>query len=149
MFTRSRFIRFATVAAAISLSACSNMLPMGGGGSATFGAALTGAAEVPPNSSAASGTLEATLAKDTNILKWKIVYSGLSGPATMAHFHGPAMAGSNAGVVVPFASAASPIEGQATLTPAQVADLMAGKWYANVHTAANPGGEIRGQVTAK
>ena len=43
-------------------------------------------------------------------------------------------------------SAASPIEGQATLSPAQVADLMAGKWYANVHTAANKGGEIRGQI---
>jgi hypothetical protein len=70
----------------------------------------------------------------------------LTGPASAAHFHGPAVAGSNAGVVIPFASAASPIEGQATLTPLQVADLMAGKWYANVHTATNKGGEIRGQM---
>jgi hypothetical protein len=67
----------------------------------------------------------------------------------MAHFHGPAAAGANAGVVLPFANPASPIEGQATLTPAQAADLSAGKWYANVHTAANPGGEIRGQMLPK
>ena len=46
------------------------------------------------------------------------------------------------GVVLPFAETASPIEGRATLTPAQAADLMAGKWYANIHTAANPNGEI-------
>jgi len=40
----------------------------------------------------------------------------------------------------------SPASGKATLTAPQIADLEAGKWYVNVHTAANPGGEIRGQV---
>jgi hypothetical protein len=65
----------------------------------------------------------------------------------MAHFHGPAPVGVNAGVIVPVkGSVASPIRGEATLTPEQSADLLAGKWYFNVHTAANPGGEIRGQV---
>ena len=44
------------------------------------------------------------------------------------------------------ASAASPIKGEATLTDAQAADLLAGRWYVNVHTRAHPGGEIRGQV---
>jgi len=39
--------------------------------------------------------------------------------------------------------------GTAVLTDAQIADLTAGKWYANIHTQANPGGEIRGQVVAK
>jgi hypothetical protein len=53
-------------------------------------------------------------------------------------------------VVVPIPSSpadASIVGGEATLTPEQVADLLAGKWYANIHTQANPGGEIRGQVT--
>jgi hypothetical protein len=114
----------------------------------TFRATLSSAAEVPANASAGSGTLEASFDKASSVLRWKVTYSGLSGAATMAHFHGPAMPGSNAGVVVPLPSAASPAEGSATLTPAQVADLMAGKWYINVHTAQNPGGEIRGQVLA-
>ena len=56
--------------------------------------------------------------------------------------------GANAGVLVPFSSpGTSPIKGTATLTDAQEQDLMDGKTYANVHTAANPGGEIRGQIT--
>jgi hypothetical protein len=112
-------------------------------------ATLSSAAEVPPNTSAGTGSLEATLDKSSNVLRWKVTYSGLSGPATMAHLHGPAMPGANAGVAVPFASAESPIQGEATLNSLQIADLIAGKWYVNVHTAANPGGEIRGQVMAK
>jgi len=65
-----------------------------------------------------------------------------------AGHNGPAETGKNAGVKVPIANAtSSPAEGSAILTDAQAADLMAGKYYVNVHTAANPGGEIRGQVT--
>lgn len=141
-----RLLRRSLLTAALT---CAAALSMGASAADVikFGARLTSAATVPPNNSAGSGTLEATLDKTSNELTWTVTFIGLTGPATMAHFHGPAMPGSNAGVVVPFASAVSPVEGKATLTPAQVADLMAGKWYANVHTAANPGGEIRGQLT--
>jgi hypothetical protein len=44
------------------------------------------------------------------------------------------------------ANPTSPAKGTATLTDAQAADLQAGRWYINIHTAANRGGEIRGQV---
>ena len=108
--------------------------------------AMAGSNEVPGNTSPGTGIAQATFNKDTNLLTWKITYSGLTGPASAAHFHGPAAAGANAGVVIPFNSPVSPIEGQATLTAAQAADLLAGKWYANVHTAAHKGGEIRGQL---
>lgn len=65
---------------------------------------------------------------------------------TGAHFHGPAKSGENAGVLVPVTAAASPFTGEATLDAAKAADLEAGKMYFNIHTAANPKGEIRGQV---
>ena len=107
-----------------------------------------GKAEVPPNASAGTGTADIDYDPATKKLSWKLTYSGLSGPATAAHFHGPAEAGKNGGVAVAIPNAtASPAEGSATLTDAQAADLTSGKYYVNVHTAANPGGEIRGQVT--
>ena len=111
-------------------------------------ATLDGKSEVPANASAATGTADIDFDAATKKLTWKLTYSGLSGPATAAHFHGPAEAGKNAGVAVAIPNAGtSPAEGSATLTDAQAADLMAGKYYVNVHTAANPGGEIRGQVS--
>jgi hypothetical protein len=114
----------------------------------SYKVALKSASEVPPNTSGGSGTADVTYDTQTMQLKWKVSYSGLSGPATAAHFHGPAEPGKNAGVMIPIQNiATSPAEGSATLTDAQAADLMGGRLYVNVHTAANPGGEIRGQVT--
>jgi len=107
---------------------------------------MKGTNEVPPNTSTASGTAEATLDTDTKQLTWTVTYTGLTGPAMGAHFHGPSEAGKNAGIVLPFKTVESPIQGSATLTDNQAADLLAGKWYANIHTAANPGGELRGQM---
>src|SRR4030088_417767 len=109
---------------------------------------LDGKSEVPANTSAGTGTADVDYDAATKKLTWKVTYSGLSGPATAAHFHGPAEAGKNAGVAVAIPNAtSSPAEGSATLTDAKPADLTAGKYYINVHTAANPAGEIRGQVT--
>ena len=111
-------------------------------------ATLDSASEVPPNNSTGKGTADIDYDAATKKMSWKLTYSGLSGNATAAHFHGPAEPGKNAGVAVAIPGAAlSPVEGSATLTDAQAADLLAGKLYVNIHTAANPGGEIRGQVT--
>src|SRR5438477_1165241 len=103
-------------------------------------AALDGKSEVPANTSAATGTADLDYDAASKKLSWKLTYSGLSGPATAAHFHGPAEAGKNAGVEVPIPGAASsPVEGSATLTDAQASDLLGGKLYVNIHTAATPG----------
>ncbi|HEY1311132.1 MAG TPA: CHRD domain-containing protein [Pseudolabrys sp.] len=115
--------------------------------SMTFKANLDGKSEVPPNDSKATGTVTATYDTDSKKLTWKGSYKDLSGAATAAHFHGPAAPGKNAGVLVPIAPATSPLEGSATLTDDQAKALLAGDVYVNVHTAANKGGEIRGQLT--
>jgi hypothetical protein len=113
----------------------------------TFKADLASAAEVPPVTSPGKGSATASLDTTTKTLTWTVTYSGLSGPATAGHIHGPAALGANAGVLVPFSGdLASPIKGSATLTDAQVSDLEAGKLYVNLHTAANKPGEIRGQL---
>ncbi len=113
-----------------------------------FHATMSGASEVPPNKTAGTGEALATLDTTTKALTYTITFENLTGPAAAAHFHGPAAPGANAGVAVPIGGAgpASPVHGTATLTDAQMKDLEAGKWYVNVHTAANKGGEIRGQV---
>ena len=115
----------------------------------TYSADLKAASEVPANDSKGAGTLTATYDTASKKLTYTVSYKDLSGPATMAHFHGPADTKTNAGIVVPAKDAANPIKGEATLTDAQAADLQAGKWYFNVHTEKNKGGEIRGQVMKK
>ena len=112
----------------------------------TFKANLSGKTEVPPNATAGKGEVTATYDSDSKKLTWKGDYSGLTGPATAAHFHGPAPAGKNAGVMIPIAPATSPLDGSATLNDAQAKALMDGDMYVNVHTAENKGGEIRGQL---
>ena len=114
-----------------------------------FTAKLSGASEVPPTKSSGTGTANISLDKASKTISYTITYSGLSGPAAAAHFHGPAAAGANAGVEVPIAIGPSPIKGSAKLTDAQMADLEGGKMYVNIHTAENKGGEIRGQVMPK
>jgi Cu/Zn superoxide dismutase len=112
-------------------------------------AELKASNEVPANSSKGTGEVTATYDTASKKLSWKGTYSGLTGAATAAHFHA-GEAGKNGGVVVPIfqgPTAKSPFEGSKTLTDAQASDMMAGRWYVNIHTAANKGGEIRGQLT--
>jgi hypothetical protein len=117
-----------------------------------FSVALTGAQQVPPVTTSGTGSAALTYDSSTRLLTWSVTYDGLSGPATMAHFHGPAPAGKNAGVVIWIspkgAPVTSPIKGEATLTPAQAEQFTAGEWYINIHTKNDPDGEIRGQVIA-
>jgi len=112
---------------------------------------INGAQQVPPVQTGATGTADLTYDPASRVLTWNVTYSGLSGPATMAHLHGPAMQGKNAPPVVWLSEkgtpVSNPIKGQATLTPEQAQQMMGGEWYINLHTQANPGGEIRGQVT--
>jgi CHRD domain len=116
----------------------------------TYMADLKGASEVPAVDSKGSGMLNATYDTASKKLTYTVTYKDLSGPAAAAHFHGPADAKTNAGVVVPVKEITpGTLKGEATLTDAQAADLQSGKWYFNIHTAANKGGEIRGQVMKK
>jgi hypothetical protein len=109
---------------------------------------LQPSSEVPPRVSKGHGIVEANFDTTSKTLTWTATYAELSGPVTMAHFHGPAPVGQNAKPQVPVDKGAlgSPMKGQATLTDQQITDLMAGQWYFNIHTAENPSGEIRGQV---
>ncbi len=114
-----------------------------------FKASASGSQEVPANDSKGTATVTATYNTADHMLSWDGTYSGLSGKATAAHFHKGAP-GKNGGVVVPiFAgnTAKSPFKGSKKLTAEQAGDLMAGQLYLNIHTAAHPPGEIRGQLT--
>jgi hypothetical protein len=122
-------------------------VPAANAESVGFKAELKGSSEVPPNDSQGAGTVEATFDTESKAFAWTIDYSGLTGDASAAHFHGPAAPDANAGPVVPIeGSLASPIKGEATLTDEQATQLQDGMWYFNLHTAQYPDGELRGQV---
>jgi hypothetical protein len=142
-----RVFKFSSLAAGLAIStalisgtpALAEMVKMS--------ATLDGAQQVPPVESAGNGTGEITFDTDSKKRDWTVEYSGLTEAPAAGHFHGPAAKGENAGVAVPFEGPlTSPIKGSATLTDAQAADLLAGKYYINIHTPAHKDGEIRGQV---
>lgn len=112
-----------------------------------FKTTLSGASEVPPTTSKGKGSLSATYDTDTLMLTWKGTVSGLTGPATAAHFHGPAAAGKNAGVMVPVTGITTgDFSGSAKLTADQAKALEGGMMYFNIHTKKDPKGEVRGQL---
>ena len=124
--------------AALAVSACSP--PM------TFQGPISSAYEVPPTASRGVGTVVATVYPSTGAMTYEVNYKDLTGAPTAAHFHGPASPGANAGVIIPATPTPTPIKGGATLTTDQMNMLLAGKVYFNIHTAQNPGGEVRGQL---
>jgi hypothetical protein len=116
----------------------------------SFTVPLSGGEQSPAVTTKGTGTAELTYDPASHVVTWSISYSGLSGPATMAHFHGPAGPGANAPVTIWLskqgAPVSSPIRGEATLSQAQAEQFAAGQWYVNIHTQDHPAGEIRGQV---
>ena len=124
-----------------------------------------------------NGTFTATLDTSTNVFTYNFTFTGLTGPATLGHIHGPFTPGgttTSAGVILNFDPAVTPgvtftglktaavgsgsgtvtLNSSLQLTSAINGDslrklLLAGLTYANIHTATNPGGEIRGQITKK
>lgn len=123
--------------------------PMAQAAMTTYKANLSATAEVPPVQSQGAGSAQVSVDTASKQVSWRVDYTGLSGPAAAAHIHCGAPAGGNAGVAVPLGSGSnwnSPLTGSGTLTDAQLQQLQSGQCYVNVHTAANKGGEIRGQL---
>ena len=120
-------------------------------------AALHGAQEVPSVATGATGTGSFVLNDDLTELRYTVAYQGLSGTLTAGgHFH-LGTAGRNGSVVKTIATSGDPAANSVSgvwrasdavqpLTTALVESLLTGRMYVNFHTAANPGGEIRGQI---
>jgi hypothetical protein len=122
-------------------------------GEVPFAAELTGAAERPtPVVTTGAGFASATLQGST--LSFTLAYRNLPAVATVAHIHGPAVSTNTAGVLLDLApyhqgplGTQGVFVGTVPLTPAMVAALHNGDLYFNIHTALNPAGEIRGQIS--
>ncbi|HET9746441.1 MAG TPA: CHRD domain-containing protein [Chitinophagaceae bacterium] len=113
---------------------------------------MTGAQETPPVTTSATGSIDANYNRLSRTLSYKISFSGLSGNATAAHIHGLGEAGVTAGVVQTFvgfpAATSGTYSGTLLVDGVKIKeeDILAGRYYANIHTAARPAGEIRGQL---
>jgi hypothetical protein len=137
----------ATAVCALGLTALSGAATKG----TTWTAALSSGQEVPKQvvkMAAAHGLFKGTLTGTT--LKWKLTYAKLTGPATAAHIHLGAK-GKAGNVLIPLCGATpackSGLTGTATITKAEMSEFKQHLLYVNVHTAKNPNGEIRGQLT--
>lgn len=112
-----------------------------------FSAKLAGSNLVPPVTTTASGVAVFTLNGTYDSLCINIATTGLSGPITGLHIHeGPA--GSNGGVLVNFSDDVieNKVNTMIPLSDIDMETLLEGGYYINVHTDANPAGEIRGNM---
>jgi len=117
---------------------------------------LSGANEVPANASTATGSAALTLDTTAGTLGYLISFSGLSGSVTAAHFHAAPvgvvgsvifdLGGSNSTVSGIGSSSGLFVGAMTNLTALQISAIQSNGWYVNLHTAAYPGGEIRGQI---
>jgi Cu/Zn superoxide dismutase len=113
-------------------------------------AIVDAAQETPTNASTGTGWMTATIDTTANTISYYMAYTGLSGAVTAAHFHGNAnYTQGPAGVKVGLTVTASPMTGTVGYSQADEGAILSGRWYVNLHTAANPGGEIRGQLSPR
>jgi hypothetical protein len=108
---------------------------------------MNGASELPPVQTTATGSALFTLVGSE--MFYTVSFAGLTGPATGGHIHGPADSTTNATVIIPFdppATNSGTFSGSVSLNPTNLAYLLSGQTYINIHTATNGGGEIRGQI---
>ena len=113
---------------------------------------MSGTNEVPSVTTTGTGSVKANYSKLSRILNYTVSFSGLSANATAAHIHGTAEPGVNAGILQTFNN--FPLQKQGTYTGTlfldgvklKEEDLLAGRYYVNIHTSTNTGGEIRGQL---
>jgi len=106
---------------------------------------LSGDQEVPAVKTAGAGSGAISVAADKSV-SGSVTTTGVAG--TMAHIH-EAAAGKNGPVVIPLSKSGDStwsVPAGAKLTDAQLSSFKAGNLYVNVHSAANPGGEVRGQL---
>jgi len=110
-----------------------------------FTAVLNGTSEVPPNTSPAVGTATLTYNRDTRIFNLVVEYTTITPVAGHIHKGEVGVAGN---VLFPFEEPlTSPINYTSpVLTEVQEAELYAGQYYVNLHTAQYQAGEIRGQL---
>ena len=166
-----RLFLAAAVVTAVATAACSDdktVTPTPVSKIVTFKATLSGASEVPANTTTGTGLFTATLDTSTNVLTYDLTFSGLTSNVNNGHIHGPAAVGVNSGTTInfntlagatfSFGATSGTAHGVVTLTSAtQITTtvngdslkklLFAGLTYANIHTINNAGGEIRGQIT--
>ena len=149
-FFSKAFIAITLLASTLLITSCEKEDDDAADDTYTVSGNASGSQQNPAVATSATGTLSGSYNARTNMLTYTINWTGLSGVVTVAHFHGPAAVGSNAGPLVDIGITTNGISGSTsgsvTLADSTETHLLNGKVYYNLHTATNPNGEIRGQV---